>query len=239
MERRVAVFLCLLGLLCGSAPHAEAVILINEILADPPALLGDANRDGMVSSTQDEFVELVNTAVDPVSLAGWTLSDDLKVRHVFALDAQLSGGGFFVIFGGGTPQGFAQAVAASTGGLSLNNSGDIVKLKDGSAVLIDSFVYGPEGGMDVSLTRSPDAVGPFVKHSTVNGIRFSPGTTVDGRFTLFPPIAPQPSTPPVVHEPLDPPPDAPNSPVVPEPSAFVLFGSALAGCVGTRQLRTL
>src|SRR3989338_10229504 len=55
--------------------NAEAVILINEVLADPSALIGDANGDGVISTTQDEFVELVNTGADPTPLASWTLWD--------------------------------------------------------------------------------------------------------------------------------------------------------------------
>ena len=71
------------GLVAGwliAPPRAGAVLLINEVLADPPALIGDANRDGTISATQDEFVELVNTGSDPVPL-GWSVrpkSDSVK-----------------------------------------------------------------------------------------------------------------------------------------------------------------
>lgn len=204
-------------------PCAGAVILINEVLADPPALIGDANRDGTASTTQDEFVELANTGADPVSLAGWTLADDLKTRHLFAADTLIPGFGLFVLFSGGAPAGFAHAATASTGSLGLNNTGDTVFLRDAAAVLIDALVYGPEGGQDTSLTRAPDAVGPFTSHLALNGIRFSPGTTADGRAQLPAPVD------------IPTPPSPGADPMVPEPASFLLVGLGLLGSVLTRR----
>ena len=198
-------------------PRAEAVIVINEVLADPPSLGGDANGDGVISSTRDEFVELVNTNAAGISLAGWTLSDDVQVRHIFAPGALIPGGGFFVVFGGGAPQGFSHAAIASSGGLSLNNAGDQVTLRDAQAFLIDAFVYGTEGGHDVSLTRSPDATGPVALHSSVSPLAFSPGRTIGGQPQL--PQEQETSSgtiPPVV-------------PTMPEPSSVFLLGAGLWG----------
>ena len=195
-----------MGMLWTGASRAEAVILVNEILADPPALIGDANQDGAVSTSQDEFVELLNTGADPVLLANWTLSDGLRSRHLFSPSAVISGYGFFVVFGGGSPQGFVAAATASTGTLSLNNGGDTVTLRDADGAVIDVVTYGAEGGMDVSLTRAPDGIGSFVKHTTVSSARFSPGTTIDGSTEL-----PHPE----------------NHSTMPEPTSLVLLGSGL------------
>jgi len=47
-------------------------IVINEILADPPdGAAGDANRDGVRDSSQDEFVEFVNTTTRDLDLSGY------------------------------------------------------------------------------------------------------------------------------------------------------------------------
>lgn len=206
------------GLTIGfGPPRAEAVIVINEVLADPPAASGDANHDGVVSATQDEFIELANTGADSVSLAAWSLSDAIQARHVFSPASSIPGYGFAVVFGGGTPQGFANATVASTGGLSLNNSGDTVTLFNNASSSIAVFTYGSEGGRDVSLTRAPDGNGPFVLHSSVSSRLFSPGTTADGLTSL-----PHSNSDPIA-DPVRPPP-IPADPALPEPSSLFLAG---------------
>lgn len=192
----------------AAPPAAHAMIIMNEVLADPPAIGGDANRDGSIHSTQDEFVELVNTDPSAVSLADWSVSDAISVRHIFASTSMIPGFGFFVVFGGGTPQGFADVAIASSGTLSLNNAGDTLTLRNAAGQVIDLFTYGPEGGMDVSLTRFPDAAGPVVKHTTVSAQPFSPGTTVQGDPTL---------------------PRFSDSQALPEPSTLLLTFPGLAG----------
>ena len=207
--------LLVLGAIGWEPRSAEAVILFNEVLADPSALFGDANGDGVISTTQDEFVELVNAGADPVSLAHWTLSDLVQVRHIFSATASIPAYSFFVVFGGGAPAGFANAATASAGSLGLNNSGDTVTLRDALAVPVDLFTYGASGGQDISLTRFPDALGGFVQHSTVNTRAFSPGTTIDGLRVL-----PHDSAPP---------------PTIPEPSALLLLGLGMCGLPHRRR----
>ncbi len=232
-----------LMVLGGWQPGAGAAILINEVLADPPALTGDSNGDGTSSVTQDEFVELVNTGEDPVLLDLWTLSDALKVRHVFASGTSIPARGLFVVFGGGSPQGFSHATIASSGTLSLNNAGDTITLADVNALLIDSLIYGAEGGEDVSLTRSPDASGAFIGHATVSSLPFSPGTTIEGLFGLPPPPETiQPDLPDVSEpdesDPFEPSlPASENAPVVPEPSPLMLLGSGLLYGLGRLRRR--
>ena len=196
---------------------AKAAILINEILADPPSGSGDANGDGIISATQDEFIELANTGAGAVSLANWSLTDLIQVRHVFPVTASIPGYGFLVVFGGGNPQGFSNASVASSGSLSLNNAGDSITLQDANTLFVDLLSYGSEGGKDSSLARAPDATGPFVLHVSVNGMAFSPGTTLDGASTL-----PHPS---------DPPPPVDQGPVsTPEPSSLLMLSMGMLGC---------
>ena len=167
---------------CGPLPD----IVINEVLADPDAPAGDANGDGTSSTTQDEFVEIVNTGASAVDVSSWTLSDGFGLRHTFPVGSSIPAGCAFVVFSGGTPTGpFGLAVVqtASSGQLGLNNGGDDITLRDGSSTVIASYTYGAEGGNNASLTRDPDITGSFVLHSAATnagGTLFSPGTRNDG-----------------------------------------------------------
>jgi hypothetical protein len=169
------------------SPTPVPLLVINEIHADPDANLGDANGDGLVDSTDDEFVEIVNVTGLPVDISGWALGDSLGVRHTFAENTLLLDGCTILVFGGGTPGGsFGGSLVqtASHGTLSLNNTGDAVILYDLDLTPVLSYTYGVEGGDNQSLTRSPDVTGqdPLVKHSSVpasGGALFSPGRRLD------------------------------------------------------------
>lgn len=151
-----------------------ANVIINEILANEPG-----------SDVNGEFVELVNTGGTSASIGGWTISDGTGVRHTFAAGATLAAGKAIVVFGGASaiPAGLTNAVAASTGTLSLANGGDSVVLKDASAVTKGSFTYSSTlAGTDgVSMNRSPDAsTGSFVLHTTLSSLQSSAGKRVNG-----------------------------------------------------------
>ena len=175
-------------------------IVINEMLADPSdGLAGDANHDGARDSSQDEFVELVNTTERDLDLSGYQLqtrgssSGTDILRHKFAPGTVVPAGTALVVFGGGTPDpantvfAAAQVVQASTGGLSLLNAGGVITLRDGSGSTISSMSYGGStgrrGDLNESLARSPDITGSFVLHQSVpegGGRLFSPGSRLDG-----------------------------------------------------------
>jgi hypothetical protein len=153
-------------------------LIINEFLADPDASLGDANGDGIVSTTDDEFVEIVNIDGASVDISGYTLEDGFGLRHTFETGTVIPDGQSVVVFAGGTPTNIpGAAVIASTGGLGLNNTGDDVIFRDDLGNIVASYTYGSEGGDNQSLARDPDFLGPFVKHSTIttNPVLFSPG----------------------------------------------------------------
>ncbi len=168
--------------------HASAVtfvagLVINEILADGNA--GDANNDGVVNDTNDEFVEMVNNTGQEQDLEGWTLSDASAVQHVFPAGTLLSPGCAVLLFGGGTPSGsFGGSLVQTADGLSLNNTGDTVTLATAQGDPIASYTYGSEGGADQSLTRDPDIFGPtLIQHTLANGAGgaiYSPGVQVNG-----------------------------------------------------------
>ena len=169
-------------------------IIINEILADPDATNGDANGDGIVSTSEDEFVELINNSSNEVDISGWTLSDGVRVRHTFEEGTIVAANGVIVVFSGGTPTGnFGGAIVqiASSGSLALNNDGDSITLNDGTND-IAIYTYSSEGGNNQSLTRNPDVTGDFIQHSQATnsgGALFSPGTKLDST-TLPPTVTP-------------------------------------------------
>lgn len=152
-----------------------AKVILNEILANEPG-----------SSTAGEFVEIANVGGTAIDLSGWTLSDATSVRHTFASGTTLGAGQAIVVFAGASaiPAGLTNAVAASTGQLSLNNSGDTVTLKTGAGSTVDAFTYGSSlASVDgVSMNRSPDAsaTGTFVLHTSISSLSASPGTRADG-----------------------------------------------------------
>jgi Periplasmic component of the Tol biopolymer transport system len=177
-------------------------VFINEALADPPdGLAGDANHDGVRSGADDEFIELVNAQTEEVNISGWTLrtraigSTNEITRHIFATGTIIQARDALVIFGGGNfnpthPSfGGSQILAASTGGVSLTNTGMTILLRDAAGHLITEFTYGPTTGLDgnanQSLTRSPDISGAYMLHTQATGAQgrpYSPGTMTDNTF---------------------------------------------------------
>jgi hypothetical protein len=157
---------------------SDSPIALNEILADPPAgLEGDANGDGVRSTSDDEFIEVINRSGEPQDITGWSLHDATGLRHEFGEGGVLGPGEIFVVFGGGTPTGIPSgATVASTGGLSLNNTGDEVRLVNVQGVTADAHAYGSEAGADESLIRLPDGHGEWTRPSDAGfGWSFSPG----------------------------------------------------------------
>ena len=178
-------------------------LVINEFLADPAeGGACDANGDGSRSSSQDEFVEIVNRTAEPFDVSGYKLTDAEAVRHVFAAGTVLPPFEAVVVFGGGSPKGsFGNAgdnqlvFKASTGGLSLNNGGDTIRLEDAEGRRVQLVTFNADqGGAGQSINRDPDLDGAtFSFHANVadSGARlFSPGSRVSGAtFTTKPKIS--------------------------------------------------
>jgi hypothetical protein len=157
---------------------ADSPVVLNEILADPAAdAAGDANGDGTRDGADDEFVELLNRSGEPVDLSGWTLADGTAVRHEFPSGFVLGAGEYHVVFGGGSPTGIPSTFeVASTGGLSLNNSGEEVSLVGADSLARDVHTWGSEGNTDQSLIRVPDGTGGWTRPSEEGmSAPFSPG----------------------------------------------------------------
>ena len=135
-----------------------SALVLNEIHADPDVALGDANGDGRVDLSEDEFLEIVNAGSGPMNLSGWRIEVGFNLlTHVFPADTWLEPGTAIVVFGGGEPEGaFGGSLVqiASTGSLQLMNTGDIVTLKRPGGQVVLALSYGLEAGDNQSITRS-------------------------------------------------------------------------------------
>jgi hypothetical protein len=153
---------------------SPARVILNEILANEPG-----------SDTGAEFVELVNVGGTAMDLSGWTLSDDIGVRHTFAAGTKLAAGKALVVAANvsGLPS-TGNAVLASSGALGLNNGGDTVSLRNVQKKVMDAYTYASSlAGVDgVSMNRSPDATAGagFALHTSVSLLSASPGTRANG-----------------------------------------------------------
>jgi len=147
----------------------------------PPIVINEWLPDPAGSDTDQELVELVNPNDYAVGLAGWELSDDLDVRHTFPTEAFIPAGGAVVIFDGGEHGDVPGAVVASSGLLSLNNSGDTLTLVAPGDVTVSTVTW-TDSTEGVSFNRSPDgaADGEIVLHTELSSLPTSPGLRADG-----------------------------------------------------------
>ncbi|MEM9487718.1 MAG: lamin tail domain-containing protein, partial [Myxococcota bacterium] len=151
-------------------------VFMNELLANEPG-----------GSTGHEFIELVNSGDVAIDLSRWTLSDSVRVRHVFADDTVIEPGAALVVFADAAaiPAELENAVAASEGSLSLNNGGDLVRLRDSAEQVVAELEYARDlAGRDgVSMNRDPDGdgTGAFALHDAAGAASSSPGLRRDGR----------------------------------------------------------
>ena len=153
-------------------------LIINEFLADPDAVSGDANGDGDADTGDDEFVEIYNNTLSDIDVSGYMINDAAALRHTFPSGSVIPAGEVIVVFGGGTPTNIpCLSQVASVGFLSLNNGGDTITILDASSAIVTSYSYGSEGEDNQSLGRDVDITGDFKKHSqiTSNPVDFSPG----------------------------------------------------------------
>ncbi len=102
------------------------------------------NPDVEENEAAHEWVELVNTGAEPVSLAGWLLGDAKQLTPLPAVE--LPPGGYLVVAGPAAvfPEGTAVVRVASRIGNGLNNGGEIVRLVDATGATVDLVAYGDQ-----------------------------------------------------------------------------------------------
>ena len=156
-----------------------APLVINEILADPDGTTGDANGDGIVDTSDDEFVEIFNNSSSAIDMSNYTLSDGFGVRHTFPSGTVLLAQQAIVVFGGGNVEDFTgvPGLVQVAGTLGLNNGGDTITIADAGGTPLVVETYGSASN-NQSIARDPDFTGAFVDHTTItsNPVDFSPGS---------------------------------------------------------------
>ena len=108
----------------GPEPPTQQV-LITEVMADNDATL--VLEDG----ESPDWIELHNPGPDPVSLVGFTLSDDIEAAGATFSSAALVPGAFLVVHADGESLPFR-----------LSADGEEVVLRDSSGALVDHFEFG-------------------------------------------------------------------------------------------------
>ena len=140
---------------------------INEVLADPA---GDWDGDGMVHFKDDEWVEIVNVGTTSVVLDDLRLSDASNTFH-YGFSGTLAPGAHRVVVGSASVA-WESSEGVSTVGLSLNNSGDTVRLWQLSGVdtlLVDEYTYAAHEAVDDrSTARVPDGTGVWLLFDSLN-----------------------------------------------------------------------
>ncbi len=132
---------------------ADGMVRLNEIMAGPSH---DWNGDGVYSSRDDEWVEIVNTGATDVSLDGFLLMDGDSIPR-YAFSGTLAGGAVKVVFGKDSYD-WEKATAHPAFGLSLGNSGDRVTLwqvTGADTMQVDAYTYAAHlAAADRSVGRS-------------------------------------------------------------------------------------
>ena len=170
----------LLSIFITSSPFiVQGQVIINEIHASPRQ---DYNGDTLISSRDDEYIELLNVSDTAIDLSGHTISDLAGIRHEFPSGSILPAGHVLTVFGGGTVTGIPGRVQiASSGQLGLNNSGDEIAVHTLEGALVTQAVYGNEGSYGVALHRTTPA-DALVRYSAIDGANLtgSPGRSTFG-----------------------------------------------------------
>ena len=156
-----------LALCC--AMQAQAKLLISEVLYDAP------NND-----STEEFVEIFNDGCSAVSLSGYSLADN---GGSFNLSGSIGAGSYFVVAKNSAALQSLTGKAANQSGLTLalGNSGDYVKLRQGTteldAVAFENAISGWSiEAIDKSLARKNVADSNTVSDWQVSSNAGNPGT---------------------------------------------------------------
>lgn len=151
-------------------PGCAGRIVVNEALPNPTG-----------TDAGNEYVELANVGLTAVGVSDHTVSVGTTVRHRFPAGFIMPAGSLVTLYDRGAHTNPGDLVA-STGGLSLVNTGATVVLRNGAGAVLDVFQY-PGATEGVAFNRTPDLTvdGKVVVHRLVPRAvgDTSPGRAVD------------------------------------------------------------
>ena len=125
-------------------------IVINELMASNVDVVADT--DG----SYDDWIELLNTTENELSLGGLYVSDDATNLSKWALPNQeLPAGSYFIIWAD-----LEDAQGSNHANFKLSSAGEYLFLSDAHKFLIDSVLF-PEQIENVSYGRMPNGFGDF------------------------------------------------------------------------------
>ncbi|MDD4858138.1 MAG: lamin tail domain-containing protein [Candidatus Krumholzibacteria bacterium] len=150
-------------------PDCLAQIAINEFLVDPAR---DWDGDGALSARDDEWVEIINLGQSAVDLGGYRLADgDAKPVWRYEFAGTLAPGAIEIVYGSDA-KAWEEANGFPAYGLSLNNSGDGVRLYRISLAdtsVVDSYSYEEAATRDDrTIGRRADNPGTWVAFDGYN-----------------------------------------------------------------------
>lgn len=128
-----------------SAQKAGAALLITEIFPNPAG-----------SDAADEFVEVKNTGVSPIDMAGWMIGDETEDRYVIATTTVVA------------PYAYRVFRRAETGIALDNGGGDAARLLRPDGTLQDRAAYAGDAAEGRSFARRADGRFGWTASSTPN-----------------------------------------------------------------------
>jgi hypothetical protein len=182
MHLAAAYLALVLTILCpppGPLPVTRAGpgLLLNEFVAGPAR---DWDGSGAVSTRDDEWIEVYNSAPEALDLSFFLVTDGDRLPR-YAFSGTLGSGQRRLVFGKESYD-WEKAHGFPAYGLSLSNTGDTVmlwKVAGAETLLVDSYVYqSHEAAADRAVGRKPDG-GPWVLFDGLNpyvGTTPPPGT---------------------------------------------------------------
>ena len=153
-----SLLLCVLvsgGALCASSTHAAPDVRLSEILAGPGR---DWDGNGLFSSRDDEWIEIVNGGATTANLASYFVTDGDSIPR-FGFSGTLAPGATLLVTGSASVT-WERNTGHPVFGLSLGNTGDRVMLWQivgADTVLVDDYAYKVhECATDRAIGRSAD-----------------------------------------------------------------------------------